>query len=68
MLNIPNSTQIPNEIINGWLPQLTESELKVLIIVARQTLGWIENKETGMRKEEDWMTQKQLMKKTGLSQ
>jgi len=68
MFNIPNSTQIPNKIINGWLPKLTESELKVLIIVARQTLGWIEDKETGMRKREDWMTQKQLMKKTGLSQ
>jgi len=67
MINIPNSTQIPNEIINDWLPKLKESELKVVIIVARQTLGWIENPITGTRKKEDWMTQKQLMKKTGLS-
>lgn len=66
MLNLPNSTQIPNEIINGWLPKLSEGELKVVIIVARQTLGWIGDPKTGMRKEEDWMTNEQLRQKTGI--
>jgi len=68
MINLLNSTQIPNEIINGYLPTLSEADLKVLIIVARQTLGWIADPVTGMRKEEDSISFQDLMKKTGLSQ
>lgn len=65
---IPNTTPLPNKIINGWLPKLSGSQLKVLLIVVRQTLGWLEDKKTGRRKEKDWMTNTQLCEKTGLSQ
>lgn len=34
--------------------------------MARQTLGWIADPKTGMRKEEDWMTNSQIRKKTGI--
>ncbi len=61
----PNSTQIPHIIIREWMPRLKDVELRVLLIVTDQTLGWIENKETGRRKERDWISRGQLMAKAG---
>lgn len=62
---IPNTTQIPHLIIREWMPRLKDVELRVLLIVADQTLGWIEDKETGRRKERDWISRGQLMRKAG---
>ncbi|MBI4160047.1 replication protein [Candidatus Wolfebacteria bacterium] len=62
---IPNTTQVPNVVLDEWLPNLKDVELRVLLIIIRQTLGWIEDKETGRRKERDWISRWQLMKKTG---
>ena len=64
---VPNTTPVPNEIINGWAMKLKGSELKVLLLVVRKTLGWVVNSKTGMRKEEDWISYSQLKKTTGLS-
>lgn len=64
---VPNTTPVPNEIINGWAKHLNGSELKVVLVVTRVTLGWILDKKSGMRKIEDWLTYKQLMEKTGLT-
>lgn len=64
---LPNTTPVPNEIINGWMQRLKGSELKVLLLVVRKTLGWIADKKTGMRKEEDWLSYRQLSFYTGLS-
>lgn len=61
----PNSTQIPHIIIRDWMPLLKDVELRVLLVVADQTLGWIEDPETGRRKERDWISRWQLEKKTG---
>ena len=62
---LPNTTQVPNVILDQWLPRLKDVELRVLLIIIRQTLGWIEDYETGRRKEKDWISRGQLMKKTG---
>ena len=64
---IPNSTQIPHLIIREWMPLLSDVELRVLLVVADQTLGWIEDPETKRRKEKDWISQGQLMKKINRS-
>lgn len=64
---IPNTTQIPHLIIREWMPLLGDVELRVLLVVADQTLGWIEDPETGRRKEKDWISQGQLMKKINRS-
>ena len=64
---IPNTTQIPHIIIREWMPRLKDVELRVLLVVADQTLGWIEDTETGRRKERDWISHYQLRKKTGRS-
>jgi len=66
-LIIPNTTQIPHLIIREWMPRLSDVELRILLVVADQTLGWIEDEATGRRKEKDWISRGQLMKKTGRS-
>ncbi len=62
---IPNTTQIPNNLFNGEMHKMKDTELRIVLIVARKTLGWLENIETGMRKEEDWISRSQLIKFTG---
>lgn len=37
---IPNSTQIPDVILDHWMAKLSGSELKVLLYVARRTYGF----------------------------
>jgi hypothetical protein len=64
---IPNTTQIPHLIIRQWMPRLSDVELRVLLVVADQTLGWIEDPETKRRKEKDWISQYQLMTKINRS-
>ncbi len=59
------TTQVPNSLFDIHLPTLTESELKLLIIIIRQTNGWYD-KATGRRKTRDRISHGQFMKKTGL--
>lgn len=63
----PNSTQVPNRLLDEWMPRLKDVELRVLLVIVRQTLGWIEDSETGRRKEKDWISRTQLVSKTGRS-
>ena len=42
---IPNTTQIPHLIIRKWMPLLSDVELRILLVVADQTLGWIVTKQ-----------------------
>jgi hypothetical protein len=59
------TTQVPNFIFD-IIPHLTESELKLLLTIVRQTLGWLD-KRTGNRKIKDRITGSQFRLKTGLS-
>ena len=59
-------TQVPNILFDTHLPNLTESELKILLVIIRQTYGWID-KFTGKRKIKDRISQSQFRIKTGLS-
>jgi hypothetical protein len=54
----PNYTQIPNAF---WsiLPQMSEAELKVSLVIARETFGW--------HRQQKEMSLSYLMKATGLS-
>lgn len=49
------------------MPLLKDVELRVLLVVTDQTLGWIEDTATGRRKEKDWISQGLLMKKINRS-
>ena len=62
---LKQSTQVPNKVFDIYLKTLSAKELKVLLIIVRQTLGWIDSK--GYRKKRDWMSQRFLANKTGLS-
>ncbi len=58
------TTQVPNVILDKHLV-LSEKELKVLLVVVRQTLGWMA--ADGKRKQRDWISQGYFSNKTGLS-
>lgn len=55
----PNYFQCPNDLIDHWMPLLSEGELKILLFVIRQTFGW--------NKERDYISLSQFEKATGLS-
>ncbi len=55
----PNSTQVPDVILDDWMPFLSGSELAVVMMVARKTFGW--------RKDADRIGISQMMAGTGLS-
>jgi len=62
---IPNTTPTPNELYNGEMKKMTDTELRVVLLVTRATLGWEEDKETKMRKKEDWISYFQLKQRSG---
>jgi len=47
------------------MPVLKDVQLRVALVVARQTFGWIEDYQTGKRKEKDWISHSQLIAMTG---
>lgn len=59
------TTQVPNEVFDQHLSKITFAELKLLLIIIRQTYGWKTNK--GKRKQRDRITYSQFQAKTGLS-
>ncbi len=61
-----SKTSIPNHVFDNHLKQLGHAELKVLLVVIRQTLGWID-RYTKKTKEWDWISQQFFVRKTGLS-
>ena len=64
-MSIPNTTPTPNIIFNGLMRKMNDTEFRIVMLVVRATLGWEADKETGMRKVEDWISSRQLKEKTG---
>lgn len=58
------TTPVPNRLLDTVMPSLSDTELRVLLIVVRQTLGWRAREGEG-RKQRDWITHRQLLTKTG---
>jgi len=58
-------TQIKNVLIDEEMPNLSGAAFKILILIARQTVGWVEDSEKGTRKQKDWMSHSQLVSRTG---
>lgn len=59
------TTPVPNDLPDKVMPTLRDTELRVLLVVVRQTLGWQDGPDPSRRKERDWLTQSQLMRRTG---
>lgn len=63
----PNTTSVPNAVFDLYLKDLNLAELKVLLVIIRQTLGWKDKQTKSERKEYDWISGSQLALKTGAS-
>lgn len=63
----PSTTPVPNVFFDVHLKELKQAELKVLLVVIRQTLGWADRRGMLGRKEIDWISGSQLQQKTGNS-
>ena len=63
----PSTTPVPNIFFDVYLKELKQAELKVLLVVIRQTLGWADRRGMTGRKETDWISGSQLQQKTGSS-
>jgi phage replication O-like protein O len=64
-MNYKSTTMVPNTIFDNLLPSLSEKELKVLLIILRQTIGWVS--KNGKRKSRDWISHRYFINITGLS-
>ena len=64
-MNYQKTIQVPNEVFDTCLPELTFSELKILLYIIRQTYGW--TLKNGKRKQRDRITYKLFHQKTGVS-
>lgn len=60
-----NTTPVPNAVFE-LVPSLCEAELKLYLIILRQTLGW-KDARSQKRKVYDWISSSQFQSKTGLS-
>ena len=58
---------VPAVYIDEIMPALTDTEWRVLLVIIRQTLGWIDQRNSETRKERDWLTHSQLKLRTGKS-
>jgi len=61
------TTPVPNVIFDLYLNKLKSTELKILLIIIRQTLGWVDRRSQHGRKEMDWISGSQLQTKAGSS-
>lgn len=64
-MNYKKTSQLPNIVVDSYLKILSEKELKILLLVLRQTVGFTDGK--GGRKQKDWLSQKFIASRTGLS-
>jgi len=63
---IPNTTPTPNWLYNGEMKKMNGTELKVVMLVTRKTLGWFDPMTDG-RKTQDYISQSQFIEFTGQS-
>lgn len=56
---LKGTTPVPNALFDEHLPNLKSVQLKLLLVIIRQTSGW--------QKQRDWISANQLRQKTGCS-
>ncbi len=59
------STPFPNVLIDRIMPDLSDTEWRLLCVVCRQTLGFASEGGQGGRRTRDWLTHGQLKARTG---
>lgn len=68
MLISKGTTAVPNAVFDDFLSELKLAELKILLVIIRQTLGWEDRQNENGRKQRDWISSSQMLKKTGCSE
>lgn len=58
---------VPSAYIDIVMPALSDAELRIVLVVIRQTLGWTEGDGSPVRKGRDWLSHSQLKTRTGKS-
>lgn len=58
---------VPALYIDRVMPALSDAEWRILCIVIRQTLGWIDEENAAHRKGRDWISHSQFKARTGKS-
>lgn len=64
-MELKNTTPVPNGIFEQ-MKMLSGTELKALLLITRNTLGW-KDQTTGKRKQRDWIAHRQFVEKAGIS-
>lgn len=64
-MELKNTTPVPNGIFEH-MKRLNGTELKALLLITRQTIGW-KDPSTGKRKTRDWIANRQFVEKAGIS-
>lgn len=65
-MNYRKSTQVLNSIFDVYLRELKLSEVAVLLVIIRKTIGWYDYR-TKRRKYKDWISYRQFKEMTELS-
>lgn len=64
-MELKNTTPVPNGIFEQ-MKMLSGTELKALLMITRNTLGW-KDQLTGKRKQRDWIAHRQFVERAGIS-
>lgn len=64
-MELKNTTPVPNGIFEQ-MKMLSGTELKALLMIIRNTLGW-KDQLSGRRKQRDWIAHRQFVEKAGIS-
>lgn len=63
--SLKDTVPVPREILDAHMPNLTDCELRLILAVTRQTLGW--RTPAGDRKRREWISHSWLRRMTGRS-
>ena len=58
---------VPVRLVDEIMPALKDTELRIVLLVLRQTAGWRSDRlaESGKHKRRDWLSHRQLCRRTG---
>jgi len=58
---------VPIRLVDDIMPALKDTELRILLLVLRQTAGWRSDRLAGVgtQKRRDWLSHRQLCRRTG---
>jgi hypothetical protein len=66
-MSLHRTTPVPNVLLDILMYDLTPGELKVLLVVVRQTYGFVQHPYTSKRKTHAWIAVEVFKRKGGLS-